>query len=128
MLDIDNFKSLNDTYGHSLGDKVLQHFSSTCLNMARNIDVIARIGGEEFAIMLPEVESQGAYLFAERFRENIYSSEVHIEDYIIKYSVSIGIASLDVDKDKDLKDILQKADIALYRAKESGKNCSIIYK
>lgn len=128
MLDIDNFKSLNDTYGHALGDKVLQHFSSTCLNMARNIDVIARIGGEEFAIMLPEVESQGAYLFAERFREKIYSSEVHIEDYIIKYSVSIGIATLDIDKDKELKDILQKADKALYKAKELGKNCSIIYK
>jgi len=126
MLDIDHFKSINDTYGHAIGDEILKHFSSICLDMARSLDIVARIGGEEFIIMLPETTSEGAYIFAERFREKIYSSEVHIEDKTVKYSVSIGVAIL--NKDKEVKDILQRADKALYKAKESGRNCTIIYK
>ncbi|WP_415397562.1 bacteriohemerythrin [Sulfurimonas sp. CS5] len=125
MLDIDHFKNINDTYGHSRGDEVLKHFSSVCLDMARSLDIVARVGGEEFIIMLPETASEGAYIFAERFREKIYSCEVKVEGQTIKYSVSIGIACL--DKDKDVKEILQKADRALYEAKASGRNCSVIY-
>ncbi|MDA3909265.1 MAG: bacteriohemerythrin [Sulfurimonas sp.] len=126
MLDIDYFKAINDTYGHAAGDEILKHFSSICLDMARSLDIVARIGGEEFVVMLPETDSDGAYMFAERFREKIYSSEVEIEGQIIKYSVSIGIAIL--DNEKEVKEILQKADKALYKAKEAGRNLSIIYK
>ncbi|WP_372999967.1 bacteriohemerythrin [Sulfurimonas sp.] len=126
MLDIDHFKIINDTYGHAIGDDILKHFSSICLDMARSLDIVARIGGEEFIIMLPETTSEGAYIFAERFREKIYSCEVELEGQVIKYSVSIGIAVL--DKDKEVKEILQKADKALYKAKESGRNCTIVYK
>jgi diguanylate cyclase (GGDEF)-like protein/hemerythrin-like metal-binding protein len=126
MLDIDYFKNINDTYGHAIGDEILKHFSSVCLDMARSLDIVARIGGEEFVIMLPETNSEGAYIFAERFREKIYSCEVEVEGQTIKYSVSIGIAIL--DKDKEVKDILQRADKALYKAKESGRNCTLIYK
>lgn len=126
MLDIDHFKNINDTYGHAAGDEILKHFSSICLDMARSLDIVARIGGEEFVVMLPETTIDGAYIFAERFRKNIYTSEVTVNEQIIKYSVSIGIALL--NNDKDVKDILQRADKALYRAKESGRNCTVIYK
>ncbi|ADN10120.1 bacteriohemerythrin [Sulfurimonas autotrophica] len=128
MLDIDHFKQVNDTYGHAVGDEVLKHFSSICLKMARHLDVVARIGGEEFAVMLPETNSEGAYEFAERFREKICNSSVIIDNTTtIKYSVSIGISSLDITYDKDVKTILERADKALYQAKKSGRNTTNIY-
>jgi len=126
MLDIDYFKKINDTYGHDAGDEVLKHFSSICLSMARSLDIVARIGGEEFVVMLRETDSEGALIFAERFREKIFASELNIDGDIIKYSVSIGISSRGED-DKDVKTILQRADKALYGAKNSGRNRSMIY-
>jgi diguanylate cyclase (GGDEF)-like protein/hemerythrin-like metal-binding protein len=128
MLDIDHFKAINDTYGHAAGDEILKHFSSICLDMARSLDIVARIGGEEFVVMLPETTSEGAYMFAERFREKIFNSIVNIEDITIKYSVSIGIAIFDRTIDTDVKSILQRADKALYEAKESGRNTTVISK
>ena len=95
--------------------------------MARHLDVVARIGGEEFVVMLPETSDEGAYEFAERFRKKIFNSQVKVENQTIKHSVSIGIAILNTSKDKDTKTILQRADKALYRAKESGRNTTIIY-
>jgi diguanylate cyclase (GGDEF)-like protein/hemerythrin-like metal-binding protein len=126
MLDIDHFKAINDTYGHAAGDEILKHFSSVCLEMARSLDIVARIGGEEFVVMLPETSSDGAYMFAERFREKIFNSTVNIQDITIKYSVSIGIAVLDSEVDADVKSIMQRADKALYEAKASGRNTTII--
>jgi len=126
MLDIDHFKAVNDTYGHGIGDEVLKHFSSVCLDMARNLDIVARVGGEEFVVILPQTNSEGAFIFAERFREKISNSILDIENHTIKYSVSIGIATLD-ETIKDVTTILQKADNALYKAKELGRNRSIIY-
>ncbi|MEA2091111.1 MAG: diguanylate cyclase, partial [Campylobacterota bacterium] len=128
MLDIDHFKAVNDTYGHGVGDEVLKDFSSICLEMARDLDVVARIGGEEFVVMLPQTNSKGAYIFAERFRKKIFNTSVSAENQTIKYSVSIGISALDASKDKDVKTILQRADKALYSAKESGRNATHIYK
>lgn len=128
MLDIDHFKAINDTYGHAAGDEILKHFSSMCLDMARSLDIVARIGGEEFVVMLPETASDGAYMFAERFREKIFNSVVNIEDIKIKYSVSIGISVLDPANDADVKSIIQRADKALYEAKESGRNTTVIFK
>ncbi len=127
MLDIDFFKKVNDTYGHAVGDEVLKHFSGICLEMARNLDIVARIGGEEFVVMLPETNSEGAYSFAERFREKIFNSQIVIQRNTIKYTVSIGIGILDHDIDKNIESILDKADKALYKAKESGRNTTIIY-
>jgi len=129
MLDIDHFKSINDTYGHSVGDEVLKAFASTCLNMARELDVVARIGGEEFVVMLPETDADGAFIFAERFRKAIENTPVNIEDKSIKYTVSIGISTFDnLQSKQSVKSLLQDADKALYRAKESGRNKSVIFK
>ena len=128
MLDIDHFKAINDTYGHAAGDEVLKQFSHICLSMARSLDVVARIGGEEFVVMLPETDDKSAYIFAERFREKIFNSSVTAENKTIKYSVSVGISVLDASHDRDIKTILKRADIALYTAKESGRNTTIIHK
>jgi len=128
MMDIDFFKSINDTYGHSVGDKVLQHFSNICIKMIRDIDITARIGGEEFVIMLPETNSDNAYIFAERFREKISNSTIEIKNQKINYTVSIGIAKLRKDIDENADTILCRADKALYKAKESGRNRTEIYK
>ncbi|EQB39822.1 hypothetical protein M947_04395 [Sulfurimonas hongkongensis] len=126
MLDIDHFKSINDTYGHDIGDEVLKHFSSVCLKMARSLDIVARVGGEEFVVMLRETDTMGAFIFAERFRQKISNSELNIDGKTIKYTLSIGITSKQAG-DKDVKSILQRADKALYEAKNSGRNCSVIY-
>lgn len=128
MLDIDHFKSVNDTYGHAVGDEVLKHFSTVCLELARDIDVIARIGGEEFVVMLPETDTEGAYIFGERFRQQIDNSSITIDEKTIKYSVSIGISTLEIESDNDIATILQRADSALYEAKKSGRNRCVIYK
>ncbi len=128
MLDIDHFKTINDTYGHAIGDDVLKHFSSICLKLARATDVVARVGGEEFIIMLPETDEKGAFIFAERVREEIYNSILTIDGHTIKYTVSIGISSLNSDRDSAVSMILQRADAAMYEAKESGRNRSVIFK
>ena len=128
MLDIDHFKTVNDTYGHAIGDDVLKHFSSVCLKLARDTDIVARVGGEEFIVMLPETDEKGAFIFAERFREEIYNSTLTIDGHTIRYSVSIGISSLNTNKDSDVSMILQRADKALYEAKENGRNRCIIFK
>ena len=124
MLDIDHFKAVNDTYGHAIGDEVLKHFSSVCLEMARDLDIVARIGGEEFVVMLPQTDNKGAFVFAERFRKEIYNTTLTFDEHIIKYSVSIGVAILN-DNEDTVKNILQRADKALYKAKDSGRNQTI---
>ncbi len=126
MLDIDHFKAVNDTYGHAIGDEVLKHFSGVCLEMARNLDVVARVGGEEFVVMLPQTDLEGAFIFAERFRKKIFDATIVIQNQTIKYSVSIGIAVLN-EASKDVKTILDKADKALYEAKDTGRNKSIVF-
>ena len=125
MLDIDYFKNINDTYGHAVGDIVLKEFSSICKNMARGLDIVARIGGEEFVVMLPETDQEGAYIFAERFRKKVSSSKITIQEHEIRYTVSIGISILDVESDTDIETILKRADKALYIAKNSGRNTTV---
>lgn len=127
MLDIDHFKSVNDTYGHAVGDEVLKHFSAVCLELARNIDVVARIGGEEFVVMLPNTNTDGAYIFAQRFREKIYKAQLSLAGHTIKYTVSIGISMVDYTNDTQISTILQRADSALYKAKDTGRNKCVIY-
>lgn len=122
MLDIDRFKDVNDTYGHAAGDEVLKHFSHICQENIRSLDLLARIGGEEFIIVLPETDDSSAHIFADRLREKISSSTAVTEHAQIKYTVSIGIALLEEKNDSNVNDIIKRADKALYQAKESGRN------
>jgi diguanylate cyclase (GGDEF)-like protein len=128
MLDIDHFKSINDTYGHQQGDNVLQELSKIMKKNMRDIDVVARYGGEEFAIILPETDLEGACIAAERLRKDIEDNTLlQIKGKKIPVTISIGIATHPDHKIKDTNDIIRKADIALYNAKNSGRNQIKIY-
>ena len=121
MLDIDNFKKCNDTYGHLVGDVVLRDVSRIIKEHVREIDLVGRFGGEEFSLVLPETGRDGAVMAADRLRENIQANVFRAYDEKLKLTVSIGVAIYPQDSD-DTKDIIEKADQALYAAKKSGKN------
>lgn len=126
MLDIDFFKKINDTYGHAVGDKVLIAFYQSCQRLVRNIDIVARIGGEEFVILMPETDLQQASEVAERIRSVIEQQVLDIDNKVIKHTVSIGVVTWGKSSYKNFDDFLHDADQQLYEAKESGRNCVII--
>jgi diguanylate cyclase (GGDEF)-like protein/PAS domain S-box-containing protein len=122
MLDIDYFKQINDAHGHQAGDLVLKRLSMIFQEVLRNVDIAGRLGGEEFAIALPETGIEKAVEVAERLREIISSTEVSLPAGLqIHFTVSIGIAAL-VDKNANIETLLYEADKALYRAKQTGRN------
>ena len=122
MLDIDYFKSVNDTYGHQVGDIVLQVLSKVCQDTLRQVDIAGRLGGEEFAVILPETTNTEALEVAERLREAVANMEVKMPVGLpMHFTVSIGVTSLQ-DKNINLDMLLNQADKALYEAKETGRN------
>ena len=121
MLDIDHFKSVNDTYGHTVGDEVIRHISSLIRHHVRETDVSGRYGGEEFAILLSDTPLKNAYVFAERLRKEVCDSIVKFNDINISYTISIGIAEIDTSI-KNHEAWIECADAALYRSKETGRN------
>lgn len=125
LFDIDFFKKVNDTYGHSAGDKVLQEFASCCMASLRNSDSFFRIGGEEFVALLINADENNAKLSAERIRVEIEKAEIFYEKQQIKITVSSGVAEL--RKGESTENILNKADQALYEAKENGRNKVVVY-
>ncbi|GAB4291468.1 MAG: hypothetical protein Kow0096_05680 [Thiohalomonadaceae bacterium] len=121
MLDIDHFKQINDHYGHAIGDAVLQHFAAVARATLRKIDIIGRLGGEEFAVLLPGTELEGAQLYAERLRQAMENQPCRSAPHEIGFTISIGLTLFDSnDSDADLP--LARADAALYRAKRNGRN------
>ncbi len=126
MLDLDFFKQVNDNYGHATGDKVLCSFAKILTTRLRSIDLAARLGGEEFAILLPSTTTKGALIIAERLRLNVANNSVEHRNYKVKFTVSIGIAELS-KKDNDYEDVLHRADAALYTAKDKGRNQSCLF-
>ncbi|QPC95922.1 sensor domain-containing diguanylate cyclase [Mesorhizobium sp. INR15] len=122
MLDVDHFKSVNDTYGHALGDEALRCLTNTCRQSLRKMDVFARHGGEEFVILLPGTKEAGASSVAEKLRAAIAAMPVSDGQNHIKLTASFGVAQLrPVDQGIDAG--LARADRALYAAKHSGRNC-----
>ncbi|WP_424768390.1 diguanylate cyclase [Paenibacillus sp. sgz302251] len=118
LLDIDHFKRINDTYGHPVGDKILQKLAKLIKFESREVDIVARYGGEEFVIILPNTNQSGAVQAAERCRKTIEKASWDDEYFI---TVSIGVATISHgDNDHTL---LVKADRALYASKSSGRNC-----
>jgi diguanylate cyclase (GGDEF)-like protein len=131
ILDIDHFKLVNDTYGHLTGDKVLRDISQILKKNCRKSDLAGRYGGEELIIVLPETDSQGAMIIAERIREMIEQHQtVNGNGVIIQVTVSLGVASLTgaelltIDK---YERIVQYADDALLQAKKAGRNRIVYY-
>jgi diguanylate cyclase (GGDEF)-like protein len=127
MIDIDYFKSINDTYGHMAGDKVLMHFSELLNKYLDTAYALGRIGGEEFAVLFNGISKKDAFNLLENFRKEVESSAVVIDDNtVINYTISIGITDNNT-KATNLDELIRKADIALYEAKESSRNCTKIY-
>ncbi len=126
MIDIDNFKGINDTYGHSAGDRILKEVTRLIRNNIRETDSLYRYGGEEFAVLCPETDKKGAYELAERIRENIRSTKLWVDKNTYIYiTVSLGIANYPEDAE-DPQELLVIADISLYKAKSAGKNRSVM--
>jgi diguanylate cyclase (GGDEF)-like protein len=126
MIDIDHFKRINDTHGHQIGDQALIFLGKILMDEVRNLDVVARFGGEEFAIIAPETPTLTATELAKRLHQHIGTHPLIItrhsgEKLEIKMTVSIGIASLGYDND-NMQKLLKSADQALYQAKQNGRN------
>lgn len=122
MLDLDSFKSFNDTYGHPQGDRLLQGVAAILRSTVRSLDYVGRYGGEEFIIVLPETSREDAYALAERIRANIESEPFPVgESQFVHRTISIGCAAFPEDSDRP-ETLVALADEALYRAKRSGRN------
>lgn len=120
MIDIDDFKKINDNWGHLAGDEVIRDISNILRENTRNSDIVARYGGEEFIIMLPNSEIKGAYKMAELLRESFQNKKVYYQDFYFNFTASFGISTLE-NKEK-IEQLIDKADQALYHAKKNGKN------
>ena len=122
MLDLDHFKTINDTHGHLAGDAVLAHLATTLTRAVRNEDVIARFGGEEIAIVLRAIGIEPAMHMAERLRRHVENTLVPFAGNGLKATVSIGVAGFPSNPAKSVDELLEAADQALYRAKHAGRN------
>ncbi|BEQ13976.1 GGDEF domain-containing protein [Desulfoferula mesophila] len=129
MIDLDDFKRINDRFGHDAGDKVLAQVGLELRSLTRSIDICARLGGEEFVVMLPETQSSRAAEVAERLRETLTLSCVHIGEDLVGVTMSAGVACLSyLPETKEsaqalLEALIKRADEALYASKKAGRNC-----
>jgi diguanylate cyclase (GGDEF)-like protein len=121
VFDLDDFKAINDSHGHAVGDEVIRRFAATLRSEVRAIDTVARLGGEEFAIVLPRSRSESAIQVAERVRRTFGDVEVASEGGPIRCTVSAGVASA-VTGGEPFSEVLRRADAALYVAKRNGRN------
>ena len=126
LLDIDHFKAYNDNYGHSMGDQALTHVSAAIRDAVRSRDIVTRYGGEEFMVLLTDIDAERALQTAERIRKRVYDLEIpHLfnEDVATNVTISIGLAPLE---QQDIEEALRQADGALYRAKRQGRNSILV--
>jgi diguanylate cyclase (GGDEF)-like protein len=125
MLDLDDFKKINDTHGHLAGDEYLRKIAQTITRSLREQDTASRFGGEEFLILLPETTLEGAYKLAERIRQKIEKMKLDFQGNSIHSTISAGVSQFDSDF-SDAESFIRSADIALYRSKNEGKNRVVI--
>jgi len=125
IIDADDFKSINDRYGHLIGDQVLKLIAGTIKRSVRAVDMVGRLGGEEFVVVMPETSAEGALAASQNIMNNIRQSRLRTDDFNIHITVSIGIASVSPD-DKNFDSVLQRADVALYAAKRQGKDRAVV--
>jgi diguanylate cyclase (GGDEF)-like protein len=120
ILDIDNFKTINDTYGHLVGDRVLRHVALQIKNSLRTCDIVARYGGEEFLIILPDTDEINAIIALDRVKMNIAKKPIRVGREYLNITVSIGVT--EISNNEHPLSSIDKADKALYKAKKNGKN------
>jgi diguanylate cyclase (GGDEF)-like protein len=121
LIDLDHFKSINDRFGHAIGDRVLQVFADAAKSSLRSCDLVGRLGGEEFAALLYDAARERALAVAERIRASFAQAAGDVDGRPVGATVSIGIAVND-DQPLDVSELLRQADQALYHAKERGRN------
>lgn len=124
MGDIDNFKKVNDTYGHDAGDHVLSSIASIIISTIRKQDIVARWGGEEFLLLLPETNLEGGKMIAEKLRMNIKNKTIYYKNYSMKVTITIGVSVYSLKH--TIEDSIKEADEAMYRGKIRNKNCVVI--
>jgi two-component system cell cycle response regulator len=124
LCDIDHFKSVNDTYGHPMGDVVLKGVARTLLKEARTTDVVARYGGEEFAVVMPETDAAGALVIAERIRERVKALVFETGQGQLRVTLSLGLAGVPDDAARK-GELIERADACLYHAKRNGRDRSV---
>ncbi|MBK5344644.1 GGDEF domain-containing protein [Pseudomonas sp. TH49] len=132
MLDIDHFKKINDTYGHPTGDRVICALAEICTTLTRDADWVARLGGEEFAILLPETSLDQAFLLAERIRTEVQQHHItSVDGAKLQWTISIGVVSARPDGHqhslKECERMISQGDTALYAAKNNGRNCVVCH-
>lgn len=120
MSDLDFFKKINDTYGHMVGDLVLQHLARRIKSATRDFDMIGRFGGEEFVVIMADTDLELAKVIAERIRLGVMSTPFHIKKFNIHVTISLGVAMLKPGESKE--SLLERADAAMYEAKRGGRN------
>ena len=126
MVDIDHFKSVNDRYGHAVGDEAIRAMAEACLQGKRKSDIVGRVGGEEFAVLLPETSLTRARVVAERIRKAVAKQSLRADEAQYKITASIGIAEASVSM-SGAGSLLAAADQALYQAKAKGRNCCVAW-
>ena len=122
IFDVDHFKRVNDTYGHPVGDKVLRAISDVGRNTVRSVDLLARFGGKEFALLMPDTNREGSIVAVQRLLHAVRAAVIPTPSGPIKVTVSAGVSTLDADWVGDHRTIVLAADQALYRAKEGGRD------
>jgi len=129
IMDIDHFKSVNDTYGHGVGDEILKEFAVRMQDKLRSFDLVARFGGEEFVAILPDVSPEVAHIVAERLRTSICNEpfKCSAPDGQINVAVSIGGTLVEPQSERTMEELLKRADDCLYEAKEHGRNASYFH-
>jgi diguanylate cyclase (GGDEF)-like protein len=129
MMDIDNFKNINDTYGHHYGDKVICEVSDRLKKLIRKSDVAVRFGGEEFVLLLYETTQEDALKVAENIRREIDNLSMNCGEHIINFTISFGVTQFDAIKDEtNIENTIARADHALYKAKQTGRNRVVLAK
>lgn len=124
MLDIDDFKLVNDRYGHAAGDMALVSLAECCRSIVRESDIVGRLGGEEFAVCCPEADLEGAKIIAERIRNQCEQTLLNYQEQNFCITVSLGVTRLTTE-DSSFESIMHRADKLLYSAKDQGRNCAI---
>ena len=127
MCDMDYFKEINDNHGHDAGDAVLTQLAKVLINTVRQADMVIRFGGEEFLILLMDCERDRAAEMAERIREAVEKYKFQIHGTVIKKTTSIGVAEFPSFESKGIWECIKYSDVALYRAKESGRNKVVVF-
>lgn len=127
MIDADHFKSVNDTYGHAVGDEVLKRIASLLQAEARRTDVVARLGGEEFVVILDETDGAGGQRVGERIRQRLEAELIQGDFGRLRITASLGLASWPLQA-KTKEELLERADLALYEAKRKGRNRVVVYR